>query len=284
MNRKHEPAAAARQFHFSALASEPGSWHIRFIGLERSAVVEQTNDDIDMEQVEEQDGVAGSGARVPPYVAYSTFLTLLKELKDNGIPPQLDKSVLRRFAFGVQGQLKMALRSLGMLEGDKPTPRLKAFVDAHETDQFASLLLPVLQEVYPYVFALDLKTATPTMFGDTFKQQSGAKGEDGLRKCRSFFMHAAKAAGVEFGPRLASGSVPRSSNGGARRKPKTKTKDNGGGAETPTPTPTPATQSDTGILSQLLGKFPDFDPTWPDEIKAKWFAGFDQFMKGAKPK
>lgn len=244
--------------------------------------MEQDNDEIDVEQVEEADGGAGSGARVPPYVAFSTFLTLLKELKDNGIPPQLDKSVLKRFAFGVQGQLKMALRSLGMLEGDKPTPRLKAFVDAHETDQFGPLLLPVLKEVYPYVFALDLTSATPTMFGDAFKQQSGAKGEDGLRKCRSFFMHAAKVAGVEFGTRLATGSVPRSSNGSTRRKPKAKVKDAPGGGETPTPTPTP--QSESGILGQLLGKFPDFDPTWPDEIKAKWFAGFDQFMKGAKSK
>lgn len=240
--------------------------------------MEQDGEDTDLEQSEETAAGAGS-ARVPPYVAYSTFLTLLKELKDNGIPPQLDKSVLKRFAFGVQGQLKMALRSLGMLDGDKPTPRLKAFVEAHETPQFGDILLPVLKEVYPYVFALDLMTATPTMFGDAFKQ-SGAKGEDGLRKCRSFFVHAAKQAGVEFGPRLASGSVPRS-NGSTRKKPKAKIKEPPAGADNPPP---PPASSDATILGQLLGKFPDFDPSWPDEIKAKWFAGFDQFMKGAKSK
>lgn len=56
----------------------------------------------------ETNAVGGANTRVPPYVAYSTLLTLFKELKDNGLPPQLDKSVLKRFAFGIQGQLKMA--------------------------------------------------------------------------------------------------------------------------------------------------------------------------------
>lgn len=228
----------------------------------------------------------GGNTRVPPYVAYSTLLTLFKELKDNGLPPQLDKSVLKRFAFGIQGQLKMALRSLGMLDGDKPTPRLKAFVDGYETDEFGPLLLTVLKEVYPYVFALDLSTATPTMLADAFKGEGGVKGEDSLRKCRAFFMHAAKAAGVEFGPRLlAPGSAPRSPSGSVKRKSKPKAKveqpdqpDTGGGGGGGGTKP----NSDGAVLTQLLAKFPDFDPNWPDEIKAKWFAGFDQFMKGAK--
>jgi hypothetical protein len=166
-----------------------------------------------------------------------------------------------------------------MLDGDKPTARLKAFVDAHETDQFPALLLDVLKEVYPYVFALDLSTATPTMFADAFKA-SGAKGDDALRKCRTFFTHAAKQAGVVFGPRLANGSVPRSPSAPRRKAKAAKAKDDAG-TGTPPPPPPPA-GPDNSILGQLLGKFPPFDPTWPDEIKTKWFAGFEQFMKKAK--
>lgn len=172
------------------------------------------------DEPDQMDGAGGGSLRAPPYVAYSTLLTLLKELKDNGLPPQLDKSVLKRFAFGIQGQLKMALRSLGMLDGDKPTPLLKSAVDSYETDDFGPLLLTVLKEVYPYIFALDLMSATPTMLADAFKT-AGVKGEDSLRKCRSFFMNAAKEAGVEFGTRLATGTAPRSTPA-PRRKPKVK--------------------------------------------------------------
>jgi len=32
------------------------------------------------------------------------------------------------------------------------------------------------------------------------------------------------------------------------------------------------------MASQLLEKFPTFDPTWPDEIKAKWFEGYERLL------
>lgn len=38
----------------------------------------------------------------------------------------------------------------------------------------------------------------------------------------------------------------------------------------------------TDFMGQLLAKFPAFDPNWPDEIKTKWFEGFQQFMGHAK--
>jgi hypothetical protein len=37
-------------------------------------------------------------------------------------------------------------------------------------------------------------------------------------------------------------------------------------------------------MAALLDKFPAFDPAWPDDIKAKWFDGFQVFMKGVSPK
>jgi hypothetical protein len=29
----------------------------------------------------------------------------------------------------------------------------------------------------------------------------------------------------------------------------------------------------------LIDKFPGFDPSWPDEVKLKWFAAFDELLK-----
>ena len=159
-----------------------------------------------------------TSGRTPPYISFATLLTFLKALKTDGVPPQIDKSVLAKLSGGVQGQMKLALRSLGLMEGDKPTEHMQSLVDAYETPAFEGVLMERLKATYPYVFALDLLTATPTMFGDAFKV-TGAR-EDVLRKCRTFFLHAAKAAGVPLGTRIATGSVPRSPSNGARKKPK----------------------------------------------------------------
>jgi hypothetical protein len=34
-----------------------------------------------------------------------------------------------------------------------------------------------------------------------------------------------------------------------------------------------------GLDKLLLDKFPGFDPAWPDEVKLKWFAAFDELLK-----
>ncbi len=45
------------------------------------------------EAIGEADAGGGKG-RTPPYIAYKTLLTLLQEFKVNGLPPQIDRSVL----------------------------------------------------------------------------------------------------------------------------------------------------------------------------------------------
>ena len=168
--------------------------------------------------LDQAQGGDGHASRTPPYISFATLLTFLKALKTDGVPPQIDKSVLSKLSGGVQGQMKLALRSLGLMEGDKPTDQMQALVDAYETPGFEAALRDRLKATYPYVFSLDLMTATPTMLADAFKV-TGAK-EDVLRKCRTFFLHAAKAADVPLGTRIATGSVPRTSSPGTRKKPK----------------------------------------------------------------
>lgn len=166
----------------------------------------------------EGDGGAPKG-RTPPYIAYKTLLTLLQEFKVNGLPPQIDRSVLTRFAGGLQGQIMLALRSLDLMDENKrPTPKLGALVEAYETPRFKEELRPIIEATYPTVLKLDLMTATPSMFADAFKNSTDAK-EDVLRKCRTFFLHAAKDVGLPIGPRIEKAKFPRR-NGGAARKPR----------------------------------------------------------------
>lgn len=181
-------------------------------------------------------GSAGNAtAPIPPYIPFQTFLTFLKQLKVDGLPPQIDKSVLSKFSGGTQGQLKVALKTMGLMDENKPTDELAALVKAYETPEFAPLLLKLLHRTYPYVFKLDLMEATPMMFADAFKA-TGAK-EDVSRKCRTFFLHAAKAAGVPLGNRLLTGTVPRAPRGTTRKRAKANkgSGDNAGNGEPPKP-------------------------------------------------
>lgn len=239
---------------------------------------------MDTETKIDPETIPGGKMRTPPYVSWRTFLTLLSEFKTNGLPPQVDRSVLKRFAGGMQGQLLLALRSLDLIDAEnKPKPRLKGIVDAYETDAFQGEMRAIMSSTYPYVFKLDLMSATPTMFADAFKDNTDAK-EDVLRKCRTFFLHAAKELGIPLGPRIEKATFPRAKGNGVKRaKPVPKGKaeeasasDVGGAASTNT-----GQTGQTNVVDKLLGKFPDFDPAWPDEIKKQWFDGFQRFMEGA---
>lgn len=170
--------------------------------------------------------------RTPPYVSFRSFSTLLDDFKTSGVPPRIDRSVLKRFSGGLGSQLLVALRSLGLMdEGGVPSDDLQILVDHYGTDDFPASLRHVLQASYPFLQAIDLTTATPSMFAEAFQNATSAK-EDVLRKCRTFYLHAAKVAGIDIGKRLEAGTYTRTPSGNGRRRKKTVMTD-----DTPSPAP-----------------------------------------------
>jgi hypothetical protein len=244
----------------------------------------------DMSETERETTVdaeqTGGEARTPPYFAFRTFGTFLGDLKEHGIPHQIDRSALKRFPGGVISQLIMGCRSLGLTNSDnRPTQRLAELVATHDSEEFKPLLAAVLRDTYPYIFRMDLTTATPAMFGEAMKANSGAKGEEVQAKCRRFFLQAAQAAEIEIGKRLLAGAGRAPNGSGTKRKPKA-AKAKGADAKLDGDTGRTGNRDENSerpapIMAALLAKFPDFDPKWPDELKAKWFADFDKFMDKA---
>jgi hypothetical protein len=227
--------------------------------------------------------------RTPPYVAYKTFLTLIDDLKTHSLPPLIDRSVLKRFSGGVGSQLLMALKSLNLAtEDNTPTTRLDRMVKVYGQPAFKLEMASALEFGFPFLKTIDLKTATPGMFADAFKV-TGAK-EDVLKKCRRFYLAAAQDNGVPLGPRILSGGVrkPRAPNGSAgspapakkRGRPAKRT-DN---SDRDDNAHHRRTNNDHTVQAQLLAKFPEFDPTWPDELKKSWFAGFKDLMAASGTK
>ena len=39
-------------------------------------------------------------------------------------------------------------------------------------------------------------------------------------------------------------------------------------------------EAKTAWADALLAKFPDFDPSWNEDLKLKWFEAFDRLMNG----
>lgn len=157
--------------------------------------------------------------RATPYVSFQTFLTLVEDLKVNGLPPELDRSAFKKFSGGVGTQLISALKALDLMDtGNRPTEKLARLKDAYGTEEFKPLLRDVVDQTFRFLDRVDLRTATPTMFSDAFRDHTGAQ-EDVLRKCRTFYLHAAKYLGIELGPRIASGIHQRKIGpNGARRR------------------------------------------------------------------
>ena len=148
-------------------------------------------------------------ARTPPYTSYRTFKTFIEDLRRQGVPSRIDRSVLTRFSGVVGTQLMHALRFLGLIaEQGRPTTRLSALVKAEGAAEWSAKLLELLRQEYAPMFAIDLETATPSHFNEAFRKAFPA-ADAVVQKCVTFFLYAASDAGVKISPRVLKGRKPR---------------------------------------------------------------------------
>src|SRR5438270_8642421 len=101
----------------------------------------------------------------------------------------------------------------------------------------------------------------------------------------TFFLNAARDAEVPVSPYILKNKKPRGASP-TKRKVRTNGKPINDAlpdvSENLPPKRKPEGES-ASIESQLLSKFPAFDPAWPDPIKTKWFEGYERLLAmGAK--
>lgn len=171
-----------------------------------------------------------------PYLPFQTFLSLITKMEKEGIPGRIDRSYLQYTSGTNQVYLPMALRSFGLLNEDNtPTEDLTNLVKKPEERK--KLLEALFRKHYAKQVALP-QNATAQMLEETFAPLQG----ETKRKAVTFFLHAAKEAGIPLSrhfkaPRPAAGS----------RKPSTR---RGRGSSTGTTTPetpeTPETPAGSG--------------------------------------
>jgi Family of unknown function (DUF5343) len=151
-----------------------------------------------------------SPVRTPPYTSYRTFKTFIQDLREQGVPSRIDRSVLTRFSGVVGTQLMHALRFLGLIaDQGRPTQRLAELVNAYGGGNWPGKLLELLRQEYSAMFAIDLETATPSHFNEAFRKAFPA-ADAVVQKCVTFFLYAANDAGVKISARVLKGRKPRS--------------------------------------------------------------------------
>lgn len=145
----------------------------------------------------------------PPYTAYQSIKTLSRDLKANGLPSRIDRSILRNFSGSVGGQVLTALKFLGLINGDsRPTEKMTALVKSYDTDTWPGALARVIREAYEPIFSLDLEKATPSEFNECFKKAFPAP-DAVLRKCITFFLNAARDAQIPVSDYIMKNKKPR---------------------------------------------------------------------------
>lgn len=126
-----------------------------------------------------------------PYTSFKTLLNLVLHMDElKAIPPKIDRSYLGG-SEGQKTQVLNALKFLGLVtDGGDVTADLRNLVNG-EKDR-PKLMKALLEKCYPEANKLAAVHGTTAQLAETFTGLNG----DTLRKAMTFYLHAAKYAGV----------------------------------------------------------------------------------------
>ncbi len=219
-----------------------------------------------------------SRKRLPPYVSYRTFGNFVQGLQQR-MPARIDRSYWGDTLSGSTGiQLMASLRFLGLVDDyQHATTRLKALVPA-KGDQRAQVIREIVSDSFGFVLegSFEPQSATYSQLEELFHDRYQLAG-DMSRKCIKFFIALATDAGIPLSPFIT--KKIRTTHSSTGTKVITKRTVMRTNRNVPIPQNLEEIPVQIAWDKMLLSKFPAFDPTWPDEIKLKWFAGFDELLK-----
>jgi hypothetical protein len=141
----------------------------------------------------------------PAYTTYTAFTNLINDLRENGMPSHITRSVVNGSNSG-KATMIASLRYLGLIDkSHASTDRMTQLVENQE--DYSRNLNELLLEKYPFLFddSIDIKNTTTEKVSEKFKE-AGASGST-VSKCMAFFLQAAKAADIEVSSRVTAPKV-----------------------------------------------------------------------------
>jgi hypothetical protein len=216
--------------------------------------------------------------RIPPYLAFKTFLNSLDALSQ-GVPPKLDRSLWKGQSGINQGLIMSAYRYFGLVNAnDESTPDLALL--AQHPEKRPAKLRDMIKDQYMLVLEKgDITKSTMKMLEDAFGAVYSVQG-DTKQKAITFFLKAAKFADMPLSPYLLTQLRE------AAKKPR-RTKPRQNGDDEPIPQPSTLAQGISSHKVQLLsgGQLTitiSANPfTMPAEDRSFFFSVVDMLQKYA---
>ena len=145
---------------------------------------------------------------VPAYTTYTAYTNLIKDLRENGMPDHITRSVIKGSNSG-KAMMMASLKYLNLINSDHtPSDALAQLVDNEE--DYSKNLKKLLEAQYPFLFdgSLNIHSTTTEKVTEKFKEQ-GATGST-VSKSIAFFLGAAKAANIDVSARVKAPPIPKS--------------------------------------------------------------------------
>lgn len=176
-----------------------------------------------------------------PYMSFQTYWNFLADLTSKPLPPKLDRSIMTNKSGTDQTAIMSALESFGFVDsGGTVLPDLVQFKEA-DPEARKSILRDQIEVFYDRVLEVSSANGTHQNLKEVFSEAYGVTG-DTQRKAITFFLHAAREAGIPLSdhfPKTRAGSgspgTPKSSKKSAPRK-----RSNGVKLDTPDHQPPPS--------------------------------------------
>ncbi len=214
--------------------------------------------------------------KTPPYLSYTTFQNFLEALRATAVPTRINRGIMANMSGSNQALLLATIRYFDLAsEQGIPTADLKQLIEVKESER-KQVWRRILMSGYSDTFGskIDLERTTTDELAEAIRRQ-GVSSPDRIRKCVTFFTMAAKDAGIKLSPHI----KPYAGRRRANRLSRTLVEDR----HESVLLSDEKEVSDSSAWQLLLSKFPDFDPSWPEDLRKNWLEGFQSLSKICKP-
>jgi len=135
----------------------------------------------------------------PPYLSFATFWSFLDTMLAQPLPPKIDRSMMRSKSGSDQVSLTAAMKAFGLIGDNQEVMGLSELAGRDEAARTSWLALMV-RKYYPAQMAVSEQNGTEQQLKDSFRDAFQMGSADTIRKAMTFYLHAARTAGIEPSP------------------------------------------------------------------------------------